>query len=77
MARRLVFAAASLVLAAALAGCASVPATPGDTAAAASAEAPLRAPSPADPFERWNRGVFAFNEAVDDAVLAPLARGRP
>ncbi len=28
-----------------------------------------------DPIEPWNRGVFRFNEAVDGAVLAPLARG--
>lgn len=30
---------------------------------------------PRDPFEPFNRGVFAFNDAVDTAVLAPLARG--
>jgi phospholipid-binding lipoprotein MlaA len=30
---------------------------------------------PRDPFEGWNRGVFAFNDAIDTAVLAPLARG--
>ena len=29
----------------------------------------------ADPLEPWNRKVFAFNEAVDEAVLAPVARG--
>lgn len=28
-----------------------------------------------DPIEPWNRGVFRFNEAVDGALLAPLARG--
>lgn len=28
-----------------------------------------------DPFEPWNRKVFAFNEAVDDAVLKPVATG--
>jgi phospholipid-binding lipoprotein MlaA len=27
-----------------------------------------------DPLEPWNRKVFAFNEAVDEAVLAPTAR---
>jgi len=65
-------AAGLLALAAALAGCASVPAA----AEGGAAPAPvLLAPSPADPLERWNRGVFAFNEAVDEAVLAPLARG--
>lgn len=26
-----------------------------------------------DPLEGWNRGVFAFNEAVDNAVLKPVA----
>jgi len=30
-------------------------------------------PSPADPFEPFNRGVYRFNEAVDDAVLKPVA----
>ncbi|MFA5592849.1 MAG: VacJ family lipoprotein [Micavibrio sp.] len=28
-----------------------------------------------DPFESVNRGVFAFNEVVDKAVLEPVARG--
>lgn len=27
-----------------------------------------------DPFEGWNRGVFAFNETVDKAALEPAAR---
>jgi phospholipid-binding lipoprotein MlaA len=31
--------------------------------------------SPQDPFERFNRAVFGFNEAVDDAVLKPVAEG--
>ena len=44
---------------AALAGCASVP-----TGAA---------PSPQDPWEGFNRKVFDFNEAVDEAVLKPVA----
>lgn len=34
-----------------------------------------RAPSPADPLEGWNRAVFSFNDAVDTAVLQPVARG--
>lgn len=42
------------------------------TAALAHAQADR---DPRDPFEPWNRGVFAFNEAVDAAVLAPAARG--
>jgi phospholipid-binding lipoprotein MlaA len=28
-----------------------------------------------DPFEKLNRGTFAFNDAVDRAVLRPVARG--
>jgi phospholipid-binding lipoprotein MlaA len=28
-----------------------------------------------DPLEGWNRAVFGFNEAVDRAVLVPLAKG--
>ena len=47
-----------------LGGCATVPA--GTTVASPAAAA--------DPFERWNRKVFAFNEAVDEAVLKPVAR---
>lgn len=43
------------------------------TLAQAQSAAPER--DPRDPFEGWNRGVFAFNDAVDTAVLAPLARG--
>jgi phospholipid-binding lipoprotein MlaA len=28
---------------------------------------------PRDPWERWNRQVYGFNEAVDNAVLKPVA----
>ena len=28
-----------------------------------------------DPYEDWNRGVYAFNEGVDKAVLEPVAKG--
>lgn len=31
-------------------------------------------PNPVDPLEGFNRGVQGFNDAVDDAVLAPVAR---
>jgi phospholipid-binding lipoprotein MlaA len=31
--------------------------------------------SPQDPFEGFNRSVFSFNEAVDKAVLKPVATG--
>ena len=42
------------MLAVALAGCASLP--------------PNARPVPQDPFERVNRGVFAFNDALDRAL---------
>lgn len=47
----------ALVLAV-LTGCATVPAADRD---------------PRDPLEGWNRGVLRFNDAVDDAVLKPVA----
>ncbi|MEN9628798.1 MAG: hypothetical protein RJA10_2025 [Pseudomonadota bacterium] len=53
-----VLAVALVVLAS---GCASVPAGPA-------------AVNPADPWEAWNRKVFSFNEAVDEAVLKPVAQ---
>jgi phospholipid-binding lipoprotein MlaA len=43
--------------------------------AAAADDAPARPANPADPLEGWNRGVFAFNEKVDEAVLKPVATG--
>ncbi|NWG74639.1 MAG: VacJ family lipoprotein [Rubrivivax sp.] len=49
----------TVVLAAALGGCASV--------------APSGPPVPQDPWESWNRRVFAFNEGLDEAVLRPVA----
>ena len=30
-------------------------------------------PNPADPLEGWNRGVYKFNDAIDRAVLKPVA----
>jgi phospholipid-binding lipoprotein MlaA len=53
--------ASALLLALALTGCASVPAG--------------GAAHPADPWEGWNRKVFAFNDTIDDAVLKPVAEG--
>jgi phospholipid-binding lipoprotein MlaA len=44
-------------------------------AAGAADEAPEPAGNPADPFEGFNRGVFAFNESLDKAVLVPVATG--
>lgn len=62
-------AAALLVAVAALsAGCATTTAPAG-----AAAPAPVVATNPADPWEAWNRKVFAFNDAIDRAVLKPVA----
>ncbi|MGQ0708517.1 MAG: MlaA family lipoprotein [Rhodoferax sp.] len=32
-------------------------------------------PDARDPWEPWNRGMFGFNEAVDKAVVKPVAQG--
>ncbi len=56
--------AAVLALALLAGGCATAPAGAGATAAAT---------NPADPWEAWNRKVYAFNDAVDEAVLKPVA----
>src|SRR3546814_7884571 len=32
-------------------------------------------PSPNDPWESYNRGMYAFNDTVDRAVLKPIAVG--
>ncbi len=59
----------ALVLVAALAsGCATVAPT-----ASGAAKAPAAAATP-DPWENWNRKVFAFNENLDAAILKPLAQ---
>lgn len=42
---------------------------------ACSSTSQLAAPDERDPYEDANRNVFAFNMAVDDAVLEPAARG--
>ncbi len=54
--------AAGLALAL-LAGCATLHTAEGGTS------------SQLDPFEKWNRKVFAFNEDLDRAVLIPVATG--
>ncbi|MBZ8138567.1 ABC transporter [Rubrivivax gelatinosus] len=60
---------AAVVAAAALtAGCATAPAPAGD-----GASAPARLVSPADPWENWNRKVFAFNDTVDENLVRPAA----
>jgi phospholipid-binding lipoprotein MlaA len=55
---RLTLAAAALALAG---GCATV-------------SAPSATVNPVDPWENWNRKVYAFNETVDQAVLKPVAQ---
>lgn len=35
----------------------------------------IAAQTSTDPFERVNRGVYGFNEAVDNAILKPVAKG--
>ncbi|NWA10994.1 MlaA family lipoprotein [Pseudomonas gingeri] len=61
--------AALLLTLSCLAGCTSPPAKPGETQCAPASAAVY------DPAEPLNRGVFAFNRAVDDYALAPVARG--
>ncbi len=56
-------------LSAGLVGCASAPAASGPAGAAQAAPNE----HPADPWEALNRKVFAFNDALDNAVLKPLA----
>lgn len=51
--------AIAAVLAAAVSGCASIP--------------PDARRNPADPFERVNRGVFAFNDTLDNLFAKPVA----
>jgi phospholipid-binding lipoprotein MlaA len=64
---------AAIVLATA-AGCATVPG--GDAAQATAGGVPsvVRQVNPKDPFEPWNRRVYAFNEVVDENLLQPVAR---
>ncbi len=52
--------AALLALAGLLAGCASLP--------------PGRVPDAQDPFERYNRAAFSFNDAIDRAILKPVSQ---
>jgi phospholipid-binding lipoprotein MlaA len=56
----------------ALSGCATAPASSSGTPAAEVVSA--NPTNPADPWENWNRKVFAFNDSVDEAVLKPVAK---
>lgn len=67
---RAAVASAALVV---LSGCASVPAGPAGPSAAGTPAAPV-ASTPGDPWENWNRKVYAFNDAIDTAVVKPVAQ---
>lgn len=56
------------------AGCASAPPQAGAVDGAAVPVATM-GNNPLDPWEAWNRKVFGFNEALDAAVLKPVAEG--
>ena len=43
--------------------------------AACATTAPAGSGSPDDPWESFNRGVYRFNDALDRALLKPIARG--
>ena len=59
----------ALVLTLALAGCA----TTADPQAAGDNTATATTPNPADPLESFNRSIYGFNTALDDAVIKPVA----
>jgi phospholipid-binding lipoprotein MlaA len=61
-----------LLVAAALGGCAAVPAA---GTSGSNHDDLADTLNPADPWENWNRKVFAFNDAIDGAVLKPVAEG--
>ncbi len=54
-----------------LTACATAP-TPAPTSTGGAAAA-AGAGVPSDPWENWNRKVYAFNDALDTAVLKPVA----
>jgi len=54
----------------ALGGCASTPPAAAGGAASAAEAAPV---NKADPWENWNRKVYAFNDTIDAAVVKPVA----
>ncbi len=60
----------ALVTLVVLSGCATV--SPGGSAS--TAQGSVTAPTnPIDPWENWNRKVYAFNDALDEAVVKPVA----
>lgn len=54
------------------AGCATTGAS--STGAASTAATPPAPVSKVDPWERWNRKVYAFNDQLDEAVVKPVAQ---
>ncbi len=60
----------ALLLTALLTGCATTATSP---AAPGAANTAAMGQNPADPWEAWNRKVYAFNDAVDKAVVRPVA----
>ena len=60
----------ALLLTALLTGCATTATSP---AAPGAANTAAMGQNPADPWEAWNRKVYAFNDAVDNAVVRPVA----
>lgn len=63
-----------LLFLAALGACSTVPSTAGHAQPAAEGD-PAIGTHKSDPWERLNRRIFSFNEAVDEAVLKPVAKG--
>ena len=55
-----------------LGGCATTAPT---AASAPGAAATASTPSKSDPWESFNRKIFAFNQVVDDVLLKPVAEG--
>lgn len=64
---------AVLVIAALAVGCATTTPPPAGDGLRPSQGLPTAPSNPADPWESWNRRVFAFNDAIDGAVLRPVA----
>ena len=65
-----VWACAAMVAVTGLQGCATVSSPMSDAAS----HVPQPKARPVDPWERFNRAVFSFNDQVDEAVLIPLAK---
>ncbi len=64
-----------LVSVLALTACLAVPTVASAQQAPAVAVAPAQTGASVDPWEGFNRNLFGFHQAVDHAVLGPVARG--